>query len=93
MQPTILGTNVETLPDSWGTGITQGTPILSLFKLALLHCEDLFQDHERQDSIDFVRQCTEEVAHAKWTGSRAVAKYLDCLWADAKPRSAVSKSD
>ncbi|KAH6856105.1 hypothetical protein B0I37DRAFT_402720 [Chaetomium sp. MPI-CAGE-AT-0009] len=86
LQPSVLGINGDNEdddPNSWGTGITEGTRTLRLFKLALLHLHDLPQDKELPDSISFVRQCLDEITNMRKRDIDVVGKYLARLWADA----------
>ncbi|KAK3294349.1 uncharacterized protein B0H64DRAFT_475826 [Chaetomium fimeti] len=87
MQPSTLSAiKRDDGPGSWGTGIAARTPTLRLFKLALLHTDDLVLENELPDSIAFVNQSISEIRHASWTGTEAVTTYLKRLWADADRR-------
>jgi hypothetical protein len=86
LQPSILGITDDDDDDlnNWGTGVKDKTPAFSLFKLSLIHVHDLPQNTELPDSIRFVRQIIDEMTDMGKTGTGVVAKYLACLWADAK---------
>jgi hypothetical protein len=89
LQSSILGINDDDDDDdddlsNWGTGVDDETPAVSLFKLSLIHVLGLPRNTELPDSIGFVRHIIDEMADMGKSGVDVVAKYLACLWADAK---------
>ncbi len=85
MEPSVLGNTDR--PGSWGSGITEDEDKLTLFKLSLLHPDDLRQINEQHpERIAAVRDAFSKLDTAGKRGVDVVAEYLRRLWAAGKPQ-------
>ncbi|KAK4040412.1 hypothetical protein C8A01DRAFT_35555 [Parachaetomium inaequale] len=80
MQPSVLG--ITNRLGSWGSGIAPNEKRVILFKLALLHNDDLVRDHPHSDCLAAVREALGDIEDAGQTGLSVVAEYMKRMWAD-----------
>ncbi|KAK3305068.1 uncharacterized protein B0T15DRAFT_188117 [Chaetomium strumarium] len=77
--PSALGVN-----GNWGNDIAAGEDKFTLFKLQLLHADDLLQSYRQTpEQLAFVRDALGKIEIASKTGVDVVAEYLRRLWASA----------
>ncbi|KAK3305900.1 uncharacterized protein B0T15DRAFT_213985 [Chaetomium strumarium] len=77
--PSALGVN-----GNWGNDIAAGEDKFTLFKLKLLHTDDLLQSYRQTpEQLTFVRDALGKIERAGKTDIDVVAEYLRRLWAFA----------
>jgi hypothetical protein len=81
LQPSVLG-----VTGSWGHGVAANEDKFTLFKLTLLHPDDLRQSYrETPEHLAAVQDALYKIDAANKLGIDVVKEYLSRLWAAAKP--------